>query len=66
MNELAIALTLRGMCKSDSILFNNPDGVLPERSSRPFQVGASEQQGQAWFYVYDQQGNRHRIIVEEA
>jgi hypothetical protein len=66
MNELAVAHTLRAMCKSDKILFTTPEEILPVQLIRPFQSSYSEVQGQSWFYVTDQEGQRHRIIVEEA
>lgn len=66
MTENAIALTIRGMIKTDPVIFNLPEEVHPLYRIYSFQVSDSEKQGQSWFYVDDCQGNRHRIIVEEA
>jgi hypothetical protein len=59
MTEKAISHCIRGLIKTDDIIFNQPEMVCPEQT-------AAQNQGQAWFYVNDHEGNRHRIIVEEA
>jgi hypothetical protein len=60
MTESAVALGLRSLLSANSFVFDTTKGMQP--SSRD----NAQEQGQSWFYVDDNQGNRHRIIVEEA